>query len=222
MADAAEDGSDDGTEYASSDDGAFPFADEAHVDHFGTFSSEGDSFAPLIETPLTAVRRMLEIARLQPTEKLVDIGCGDGRIVVDAAEHFGCIGVGIDLFDDRLGNAVAWATEHGMADHTSFLQADAHEFDFSSFDVVCVFLLPEALAIMLPKLKESLAWGARVASYWFPVQGLSDADDVHLTTDPTGQIRVFVYSAQPLGGGGVREPAAAPVAHSHTVSGDRA
>ena len=49
MDDSGDGGS--GTEYASSDDGAFPFAGEAHVDHFGTFSSEGDSFAPLIETP---------------------------------------------------------------------------------------------------------------------------------------------------------------------------
>ena len=94
-----------GTDYASSDDGAMPFSDEPHTDHFGTFSQEGDSFAPLVETPLTAVRRCLEIARLQRTERLVDVGCGDGRFVVDAAEHFGCEAVGIDLFADRLSDA---------------------------------------------------------------------------------------------------------------------
>ena len=51
----------DETSYASIDDGAMAFSDEAHTDHFGTFSQEGDSFAPLVETPLTDVRRLLEV-----------------------------------------------------------------------------------------------------------------------------------------------------------------
>ena len=245
---AADDAGDEsGTDYASSDDGAMPFSDEPHTDHFGTFSQEGESFAPLVETPLTAVRRLLEIAELQSTERLVDVGCGDGRIVVAAAEHFGCEAVGIDLFDDRLGDAAVLATEKKVTDRTSFLQADAREFDFGGFDVVVVFLLPAALAIILPKLRQCLASGARVASYWFPVDGLmcvaampptsssrqhcphcdpfsptnpshtctrargityrEDAD-VEVTSDPTGEIRVFVYklrtggSAAADGGGG--------------------
>lgn len=161
-----------GTDYASSDDGAMPFSDEAHTDHFGTFSQEGDSFAPLVETPLTAVRRLLEVAELKSTDRLVDVGCGDGRIVVAAAEHFGCEAVGIDLFSDRLGDAAKLAEERKVVGLTRFLQADAREFDFTGFDVVVVFLLPAALAIVLPKLKQCLANGARVASYWFPVDGL--------------------------------------------------
>eukprot|EP01047_Picozoa_sp_COSAG01_P088726 COSAG01_NODE_21017_length_922_cov_1.061968_1_plen_254_part_00 len=185
-----------GTEYASSDDGAFPFADEDHVDHFGTFSSEGDSFAPLIETPLLAVRRMLEIARLQPTDKLVDVGCGDGRIVVEAAKHFGCeVAVGIDLFDDRLGSARELAASKGVGHCTNFLQADAREFDLTPFDIIVVFLLPEALALLLPKLRESLTRGARVASYWFPIEQLVSDPGVLVTTDPSGELRIFVYSS---------------------------
>lgn len=171
-----------GTDYASSDDGAMPFSNEDHTDHFGTFSQEGDSFAPLVETPLTAVRRMLEVAGLKRSDRLIDVGCGDGRIVVEAAEHFGCDAVGIDLFDDRLGDAANLAAERKVTSKTRFLQADAREFDFTGFDVVVVFLLPAALAIILPKLKQCLASGARVASYWFPVDGL-----MCVFTDPSSR-----------------------------------
>ena len=210
-----------GTDYASSDDGAMPFSDEPHTDHFGTFSQEGDSFAPLVETPLTAVRRCLEIARLQRTERLVDVGCGDGRFVVDAAEHFGCEAVGIDLFADRLSDAAALAASKKVADRTRFLQADAREFDFAPFDVLVMFLLPAALATILPQLRASLARGARVASYWFPIEGLMDDPTVDVTTDPAGEIRVFVYSST-TGEGGGQGSSRRDLGLKHEVSADRA
>ena len=210
-----------GTDYASSDDGAMPFSDEPHTDHFGTFSHEGDSFAPLVETPRLAVRRMLELARLQRTERLVDVGCGDGRFVVDAAEHFGCEAVGIDLFDDRLSDAAALAAEKKVTDRTRFLQADAREFDFSSFDVVVVFLLPAALATILPQLRASVARGARVASYWFPIEGLMEDPTVAVTTDPSGEMRVFVYSTATDACEG-RGQGGRDLGLKHEVSADRA
>lgn len=169
--DAAE-GSASGTEYASSDDGAMPFSDEAHTDHFGTFSNVGEAFAPLVETPLTAVRRLLEIAELTDADKLIDVGCGDGRYVVTAAELFGCEAVGIDLFSDRLSDAAKLAAERNVTSRTRFLKADARQFDITGFDVVVLFLLPPALAVLLPNLEQCLAAGSRVASYWFPVDGL--------------------------------------------------
>ena len=165
-------GENSGTEYASSDDGAMPFSEEAHTDHFGTFSNEGNAFAPLVETPLTAVRRLLEIAELKSTDRLIDVGCGDGRYVVAAAEIFGCEAVGIDLFSDRLSDAANLAAERKVTGQTRFLQADARQFDFAGFDVVVLFLLPPALSIILPKLRQCLTNGARIASYWYPVDGL--------------------------------------------------
>ena len=175
----------------------------------------------LWSTPSEGVAKACDLLELGPGDCVYDVGCGDGRFVVDAAAHFGCEAVGIDLFDDRLSDAASLAAEKKVTDRTRFLHADAREFDFSSFDVVVVFLLPAALATILPQLRASVARGARVASYWFPIEGLMEDPTVAVTTDPSGEMRVFVYSTATDACEG-RGQRGRDLGLKHEVSADRA
>src|SRR5690606_38925656 len=105
---------------------------------------------PYVPTPMPVVRRMLELARVQPGELLYDLGCGDGRIVVEAAMAYGARGVGIDLDPARVAEAKDNARRAGVDDRVEIRQGDLFETDLSPADVVTLYLLPEVSLRLRP------------------------------------------------------------------------
>jgi SAM-dependent methyltransferase len=122
---------------------------------------------PYVPTPMPVVRRMLELARVQPGELLYDLGCGDGRIVVEAAMAYGARGVGIDLDPARVAEAKDNARRAGVDDRVEIRQGDLFETDLSPADVVTLYLLPEVNLRLRPVLWRDLRVGARVVSHDF-------------------------------------------------------
>src|SRR5690606_18356742 len=116
---------------------------------------------------MPVVRRMLELARVQPGELLYDLGCGDGRIVVEAAMAYGARGVGIDLDPARVAEAKDNARRAGVDDRVEIRQGDLFETDLSPADVVTLYLLPEVNLRLRPVLWRDLRVGARVVSHDF-------------------------------------------------------
>ena len=100
-----------------------------------------DSLAPYFPTPQDVVNRMLDMAGVTKDDVVYDLGCGDGRIVITAAQRFGARGVGIDFDPRRIAEAKANARRAGVEDLVTFIEQDAMRADVSDATVVTLYLL---------------------------------------------------------------------------------
>jgi SAM-dependent methyltransferase len=122
-----------------------------------------DGGVPFVPTPPEIVERMLRIAEVGPGDRLVDLGSGDGRIVIAAARR-GAIAHGVDLDPDLVRLAAENARQAGVAARASFEVRDIFETDLSKATVVAFYLLPEFNAKLLPRLL-ALKPGTRIVSH---------------------------------------------------------
>lgn len=122
---------------------------------------------PYVPTDPVVVQAMLKLAGVKPGDKLYDLGCGDGRIVITAASSYGASGVGIDLNPERITEATANAKEAGVEDKVRFIQQDLLKSDFSDADVVSLYLLPSVNLKLRPQLWKQLRPGTRIVSHDF-------------------------------------------------------
>ena len=119
-----------------------------------------------IATPDAAVDRMLQMAELRATDRLVDLGSGDGKIPITAARNFGARARGLEYNPDLVQLSRRRAQQAGVADQVEFQQADIFVTDFSQADVVTMYLLPE-LNLRLRPILFGMAPGTRVVSHSF-------------------------------------------------------
>ncbi|MFA7503274.1 MAG: methyltransferase domain-containing protein [Burkholderiaceae bacterium] len=138
-----------------------PCVARAELTGFGLFP------VPYVPTPMPVVERMLELARIEPGDTVYDLGCGDGRIVIEAARRYGVQGVGIDLDPVRVEEALENVARAGVGDRVRIRQGDLFETDLSPADVVTLYLLPEVNQRLRPRLWHDLREGARVVSHDF-------------------------------------------------------
>jgi predicted O-methyltransferase YrrM len=124
-----------------------------------------------VPTPPEAVETLLDLVAPKPGELLVDLGCGDGRIVVAAAERYGCRGLGYDIDPQRVEEARERIAAAGLADRVRVEQRDLFTVDLSGADIVTLYLLPQLNAKLLPQLG-ALRPGARVISHDFAIAGV--------------------------------------------------
>ena len=111
---------------------------------------------------------MLELVQVQPDDYVIDLGSGDGRIVIAAARDWGVKrALGIDIDPERIAEANAAAQEAGVADRVAFERGDLFEKDFSDVDVLTMYLLPSINLDLRPIILEKLRPGTRVASHAF-------------------------------------------------------
>lgn len=122
---------------------------------------------PYVPTPQEVVDGMLALARVGKDDYLIDLGCGDGRIVVSAAQERGARALGIDLNPERIAEASANARKAGVEARTSFRVADLFDTDLSAASVVSLYLLPDVNRKLRPKLWQQLKVGSRVVSHAF-------------------------------------------------------
>ena len=125
-----------------------------------------------VPTPPESVEAMLALATPRPGETLVDLGCGDGRMLVAAAERYGCRGVGYDIEPRCLQEARARVAAAGVGDRVRFEQRDLFTVDLSDADIVTLYLLPQLNAKLIPQL-QTLRPGARVVSHDFAISGVT-------------------------------------------------
>ena len=124
------------------------------------------SSVPYVPTPQSVVERMLEVAKVGPQDYLIDLGSGDGRIVVTAAKLHGARGFGVDLNPTRIAEANANAAAARVVDKVSFYQQDLFETDLTQATVITMYLLPQVNLELRPKLLD-LRPGTRVVSHDF-------------------------------------------------------
>ncbi len=107
---------------------------------------------------------MLQLAQLAPGDVVYDLGCGDGRVVIEAARRSGARGVGVDLDPKLVRRAQARAAEAGVSERVSFRTQDLFATDVHDASVVLLFLWPEINRRLLPKLLAELRPGTRIVS----------------------------------------------------------
>jgi SAM-dependent methyltransferase len=122
-----------------------------------------DGTVPYVVTPMEIVERMLRIAEVGPSDTIIDLGSGDGRIVIEAAKR-GARGLGVDLDPSLVKLATENARKAGVADRARFETRDIFETDLSGASVVAFYLLPDFNAKLMPRLLK-LKPGTRIVSH---------------------------------------------------------
>jgi len=122
---------------------------------------------PYVPTPPVVVEEMLRLANVGPADFVIDLGSGDGRILIAAAEKFGARGIGVDLDPDRIEESVYGAQLAGVSDRVAFEQQDLFKFDISRATVVTMYLLPSVNSKLRPRLLKELRPGTRIVSHDF-------------------------------------------------------
>jgi SAM-dependent methyltransferase len=128
-----------------------------------------NNLAPNVRSPQRAVDRMLEIARLKPGEMLYDLGCGEGQILITAAERYKVNGVGIEISQDLADTAAEKVRKAKLQNQIKIVHGDFMRTDLSKADVVTLYLAPIANASLRPNLERYLRPHTRVVSYDYPI-----------------------------------------------------
>jgi ubiquinone/menaquinone biosynthesis C-methylase UbiE len=119
---------------------------------------------PFVVTPDHVTRAMLEMADVKPADFVLDLGSGDGRIVIAAARQFGARGLGVDIVPELVQKSRASAERAGVADRAEFRVQDLFATDLSQATVITMYLLPEVNLALKPKLR-ALKPGTRIVSH---------------------------------------------------------
>ena len=158
-----------------------------------TPDSAVDTDVPYVPTSPETVNRMLEMAGVTAQDTVYDLGSGDGRIVIAAAQQYGAYGVGVEIDPKRIEGARKNAQVAGVTDRVEFRQGDLFEADLSGATVVTLYLLPSVNKELRPKLVRELEAGTPVVSHdfdmgsWEPERTVQVGDDtVYRWTIPEG------------------------------------
>jgi SAM-dependent methyltransferase len=124
-----------------------------------------DGTIPFVVSPPEVVDRMLRLAEPKAGEYLIDLGSGDGRIVIEAARRFGVRGLGVDIDAALVERARANARKAGVEALARFEVRDFYELDLRGANIVTAYLLPEVNQKLMPRLLEQLKPGARLVTH---------------------------------------------------------
>jgi SAM-dependent methyltransferase len=157
---------------------------------------------PFVVTPDAVTLAMLELAGVGPQDVLIDLGSGDGRIVINAAKRFGARGLGVEIVPDLVARSRAAAARAGVADRVRFEQQDLFDTDLAQASVITMYLLQEVNLRLRPRLL-ALAPGTRIVSHdwdlgdWVPDRTRSvDAPDKPVGREKLSRLHLWVVPAR--------------------------
>jgi hypothetical protein len=133
----------------------------------GRVRSDDAAPPPVVGTPGRVIERMLALARLRSSDTLIDLGSGDGRIVLEAAQRFGARAIGIEMRADLVEASRAKAERLGLAARASFRAEDIFATDLAAASVLTLYLSAEFNEKLIPRILGSMRPGARVVSHDF-------------------------------------------------------
>ena len=157
---------------------------------------------PFITTPDSVTLAMLKLAGVGPRDHVIDLGSGDGRIVITAARRFGASGLGVEIVPDLVARSRDAAQRAGVARRVDFREQDLFTTDLSAASVITMYLLPEVNLQLRPALLK-LAPGTRIVSHdwdlgdWLPDETLTvDVPDKKIGREKLSRLHRWVVPAR--------------------------
>ena len=141
-----------------------------------------DKLAPYYPTPEIVVDKMLQLGGLKAGEKVFDLGSGDGRFIIAAARKYKADATGVELDDSLYKQSMDKIKNLGLSATARIIHGDLLKQDYSSADLVTVYLLPVGNGLVTPILEKQLKKGARIVAHdfefsaWTP-EKIQDIDD---------------------------------------------
>src|SRR5881394_2147338 len=150
---------------------------------------------------------MLRYADVSANDFLIDLGSGDGRIVLTAAKVFGARGFGVEIKEDLVRRANEAAAKEGIGDRVKFVKADLFKTDISQATVVTMYLLPDTVNMLKDKFLSELRPGTRIVSHDYPLTGwipekyvqMDLEDKVQISGVTTTLIYLYIVPARVAG-----------------------
>lgn len=133
-----------------------------------------------IPTPEDVVDALLDLAQVGPEDVLYDLGCGDGRLLIRAAQRWGTRGVGIDIDPARIAQTDAIVKVHGLSKQIELRQENLYDTELQPATVVALYLLPHLNLRLRSRLWHQLKPGSRVVSHQFDMGDWSPNQVIHL------------------------------------------
>ena len=168
-------------------------------------TAQAQDEVPFITTPDNVTLAMLQLAGVTAQDFVLDLGSGDGRIVITAAKRFGARGQGVEIVPDLVAQSLHNARLAGVAERVAFRVQDLFETDLSAAQVITMYLLPEFNLQLRPRLL-ALAPGTRIVSHdwdmgdWQPDRSLTlDVPDKAIGRDKRSTVHLWVVPAQVQG-----------------------
>jgi SAM-dependent methyltransferase len=171
--------------------------------HIAQSAAAAELVAPYVQTVQDDVERMLDLAEARPGDYLIDLGSGDGRIVIGAAVR-GAMGLGVELDGDLVALAQRNARARGVEERTAFVEGDIFAADIADATIVTLYLMPEVNLRLRPKLLAELAPGTRVISNSFDMgEWIADR---HIRARSSGGLHLWIVPAEVAGSWHIEVP----------------
>ena len=152
-----------------------------------------ERIVPYVPTPPEIVDKMLELAKVTPDDVVYDLGSGDGRIVITAAQKFGAHAVGVELDPDLFAQSTARIKELGLEDRAKILHENLFNISMRRATVVTLYLLTAVNEKLRPVLEKQLRPGARIVSHDFHVPGWDPEKTVAVTSNNGIAHTLYLY-----------------------------
>ncbi len=131
----------------------------------------GQRMAPYVPSPQEIIDRMLEVAQAKRGETVVDLGCGDGRILITAVQKFQAKAIGIEIDPKIAAQASETILKLGLQNKAKVLRADVFDVDLAQADIVTLYLTTSFNEKLRPKFEKALRPGTRVVSHDYGIRG---------------------------------------------------
>lgn len=154
---------------------------------------EADKLAPYYPTPPSIVEKMLQFGELKKGEKMFDLGSGDGRVVIMAAKKFGADATGVEIEESLCKQSMAEIRRQKLSNTARIIHGDVTQQDYSSANLLTVYLLPHSNTKIRPMLEKQLKKGARVVAHDFEFSGWTPEKTEHLEDEEGRGHTIFLY-----------------------------